>query len=430
MSIMTCSHALSMISEGFLKTACPLCSNRCAMTYSYVCHDVFICVPWLLHLCAVTHSFFFWRPHVLCAATGVTWIIHMCARLSHCVCHDSFICVQWLIHLFFEETACPLCSNRCDMPQSYVWPKVFICVPWLIHMCAVTHSFVFGRPYVLCAATGVTHDSIDHSFVCRDSFIYFLWSICPLYSNRCAMSRSFRVPWRIYTCAVTHSFVCCDAFIYLLMGICPLCSSTCEMPHSFIHFMRAMTLSYVCRDSFVCVPWRLHIFYRTACPLCSNRFEATHPFRVPWLIHVCAMTHPFCVPWLIDICAITHSNVPWLLLTFQDDRMSSLQLQISLMCVPWLIQMCVPWLIQMCVPWLIQMCALTHSYVWYVTFTCDMTCAAKGLSCVWHDPLICVTRLMCDITHVWRDSYVWHDSTHVWRVCVTWLNSCVTICVT
>jgi len=33
---------------------------------SYVCHDSFMCVPWLIHMCAITHSY---------------------------VCHDSFICV-------------------------------------------------------------------------------------------------------------------------------------------------------------------------------------------------------------------------------------------------------------------------------------------------------------------------------------------------
>ena len=42
------------------------------MTHSYVCHDSFICAPWLIHMCAMTNSY---------------------------VCHDSFICVPWLIHM-------------------------------------------------------------------------------------------------------------------------------------------------------------------------------------------------------------------------------------------------------------------------------------------------------------------------------------------
>ena len=28
-----------------------------AMTHSCVCHDSFMCVPWLIHVCAMTHSF-------------------------------------------------------------------------------------------------------------------------------------------------------------------------------------------------------------------------------------------------------------------------------------------------------------------------------------------------------------------------------------
>ena len=53
-----------------------------------MCHDSFICVPWLIHICATTFSY---------------------------VCHDSFTCVP------------------CDMTHSYV--------TWLIHMCATTHSY-------------------------------------------------------------------------------------------------------------------------------------------------------------------------------------------------------------------------------------------------------------------------------------------------
>jgi len=47
------------------------------------------------------------------------------------VWHDAFICVTWLIHMF-------------DMIQSYVWHDSFICafscVTWHIHMRSMTHS--------------------------------------------------------------------------------------------------------------------------------------------------------------------------------------------------------------------------------------------------------------------------------------------------
>ena len=45
------------------------------------------------------------------------------------VCHDSFMCVTWLIHM-------------CDMTHSCVWHDSFICVTWLIHVCDMTHSYM------------------------------------------------------------------------------------------------------------------------------------------------------------------------------------------------------------------------------------------------------------------------------------------------
>ena len=58
---------------------------------------------------------------------------------------------------------------------------------------------------------------------------------------------------------------------------------------------------------------------------------------------------------------------------------------------------------------------ISTSHVTHVNDMCGMT-----YSCVWHDSLICVTRLIgiSDMTH-W---YVWHDSwIHVWYD-MTWQN--------
>jgi len=52
-----------------------------AFRSSYLWHDSFMRVTWLIHVCATTHS---------------------------CVWHDSFMCVTWLIH-------------ACDMTHSCVW---------------------------------------------------------------------------------------------------------------------------------------------------------------------------------------------------------------------------------------------------------------------------------------------------------------------
>jgi len=79
------------------------------MTHSYVWHDSFICVTWLIHMCDMTHSY---------------------------VWHDSFICVTWFIHRWCAPTSQ---SARCTpsttldtgltmRPPRYVQKEPYI--PW------------------------------------------------------------------------------------------------------------------------------------------------------------------------------------------------------------------------------------------------------------------------------------------------------------
>jgi len=88
------------------------------------------------------------------------------------------------------------------------------------------------------------------------------------------------------------------------------------------------------------------------------------------------------------------------------------------------------------VPWPNGTCDMTHSqgdmislYLCYMyDFTSVFHMCDTTLTYVWHDPLLCVTRLyyMCDMTHcyVWHDkfsisqSHAWHDSS----ICVSWLH--------
>jgi len=99
-------------------------SSKSAKTHSYVWNDSSICVKtqsYVWHhssICVKTHSYvwhdtsFVWHDWFMC----VTWLISMC--------------VTWRIH-------------RWDMPDSYAWHDSFICADtaysyvqtWLIHMC-------------------------------------------------------------------------------------------------------------------------------------------------------------------------------------------------------------------------------------------------------------------------------------------------------
>ena len=115
----------------------PWLIHVCAMTHSYVCHDLFICVSWGIRVCDMTHSYV-WYDSLTCA----TRLIHMCDMTHPCAWPDSFTCITWLIQMH-------------DMTQIYVDTLylsdigdniidcVFICVILLIHMCAVSHSYVW-----------------------------------------------------------------------------------------------------------------------------------------------------------------------------------------------------------------------------------------------------------------------------------------------
>jgi len=59
----------------------------CDMTHSYVWHDSFICVTWLIHMCDMTHSYVSHDSFI-----RVTCLIHMCDMT-----YTSSICETWLI---------------------------------------------------------------------------------------------------------------------------------------------------------------------------------------------------------------------------------------------------------------------------------------------------------------------------------------------
>ena len=108
-------------------------------------HDSFICVtllvhmcemirlPWLIHMCDVTHlcvdhvSTVTWLVSTWDVTHSCVWLIHMCDMTRQYVRCDSLICVTWLIHM-------------CDMTRLYGRHDSSIYVTWLIHMCDMTPS--------------------------------------------------------------------------------------------------------------------------------------------------------------------------------------------------------------------------------------------------------------------------------------------------
>jgi len=137
----------------------------CDMTHSYVSHDSFTCVTWLIYTCDMTHS------SEWCAINACTW--HCGAICS--VWHDAFICVTWLIHVrdmihscawhdsFMSGAVCSVCYDlfmcfrfSCDMTHSRVWHDWFIRVTWLIQVSDARYLHVLGT-VALSVVCDMTH---------------------------------------------------------------------------------------------------------------------------------------------------------------------------------------------------------------------------------------------------------------------------------
>jgi len=101
--------------DSFMRHACQVI-HLCDMTHSSVWHDSFICVPWLIHMCAMTwlDTHASWMRHEAC----VTWL-----RIK-CVWHDSLACVQVWHDSFGMHTCQWVMPHRIHNVTLWVMPRV------------------------------------------------------------------------------------------------------------------------------------------------------------------------------------------------------------------------------------------------------------------------------------------------------------------
>ena len=154
------------------------------MTHSYVWHDSFVCVTWLIRMCDVTHSYVRHDSFVC-----VTWLIRMCdmndfytrhkregtvIRLaaqqnrdpfSYMACHDSFVRVTLLMHPLVRLQFVALCA----VTDSHMRHDSFLSLTWLI---PVWHdSFLYDT-----SALG-RFVAVIRFYVCLDWFACETWLI-------------------------------------------------------------------------------------------------------------------------------------------------------------------------------------------------------------------------------------------------------------
>ena len=109
----------------------------------YVCHDTIICVPWRIHVCALTRSCVLQCVAVCCS---VLQCVAACCSVLQCVAVSCSVlqCVAVCCSMLQYVAVC------CSVLQCVaVCCSVLQCVPWRVHMCAMTRSTNAGAPMVL-----------------------------------------------------------------------------------------------------------------------------------------------------------------------------------------------------------------------------------------------------------------------------------------
>ena len=259
------------------------------LTHEYVCHDSLICVPWLLHMFAMT-PLRSYVCHDSFTFVCVPW--HICIRMCLHLCHDSFL----LIHM-------------CDMTPSYVRQDSFICVTWLMHTCAMTNShachdsFICGPWLIYIRMCAMTH---LHSYVFTHVSWLFLHACAPrLNAVQHEREPHPHSPTHLHPHSPTHSHPRSptDSHAHL-----PTRSHPHSLPlHSLTHPTQPISLTH----SFT------HTRYRTPRHTHSHTHypwivETMTLMRAESVLYMCVMT-PSYAPWLICMCAMTRSYAPWLI---------------------------------------------------------------------------------------------------------------------
>jgi len=159
--------------------------TRNDMTHSYVWHDSFVRVTWLIRTCDMTHSYV-WHDSFI----RVTWLIRTCDMTHLYVWHDSFVFVTWH-DSFIRVTWLVHTSN---MTRAYVWQDAFMFVTWRIHMCDMTYSYLWNVTCLMqwCAVASLTGSRecvtwlscihyMTNSNTQHASFVYVTWDVTCAY---------------------------------------------------------------------------------------------------------------------------------------------------------------------------------------------------------------------------------------------------------
>jgi len=428
-----------------------LINRHSSASWGHVCHDSSICVPWLIHMCAivrwwpcvchdpacdivcdVTHSWLVyermarWRDVFTCNVTysRVTWL----ARVCESVCD---VTPSWHAFELMEGWhSCVWLDSHTE--SSHVWLDRVKSHMWQSHVTRVKELTLSSHVCWLCQQSQVT----ESSHVWLDSVTCVIWQsqvthdsteswqsqvMCDLTESTLCVKSC--VTW---LCVLTQSQVTCVTW---------LCQVMCDLTLSHVWLDSDMWQSQVTHDltestwqsQVMCdLPESSHTHDLTLC----QDTESSHTWleRVKWHKWQSQVTHDLTLwldsvdrvkshIWLDSACEchmshmLTESSHTHDLTLCQDAESSHtwLDTQSQVTHRTWLSS-----------HWVCDLTLCVWRCVWRDLFTSLMRTDGEVTwrIHVWHDSLVCVSLcvwLDVFVSHIWVDDgvifivYVWHD---------------------
>jgi len=184
--------------------------HTCDMTHSYLWHDSFVCVTWLIRMCDMTHSYL-WHDSFV----SVTWLIHICdviaarsdphqkrhrIKLRCCyVTHmnGSSHTYEWIMSYIRMSHV-----TRKEWVMSHVWHRIKLRCRYVTRMNGSCHTYGWIMSYI--RMSHVTHMAFD---AMRYHFLFFDAARTLIYMYVCMYVYVY-VRMYIYVCKYTISILC------------------------------------------------------------------------------------------------------------------------------------------------------------------------------------------------------------------------------
>jgi len=177
----------------------------------------------MTHSSSTTHKNDVWVGILLCHIQEGGYVTFFLVHITHhsYVWHDSFTCVTWLIH-------------TCDMTRSYGWSDSFLCVVWLIplaqHM-KMMCEWVFYCEHIQEGGYVTLFQCIPQIItLCHMTFFFFPYSHkCDTHRNESCIPQIITLCHMTYSHLFTYSHKCNT---HRNESCIPLIITLCDMTHS------------------------------------------------------------------------------------------------------------------------------------------------------------------------------------------------------